>query len=170
MEPQSVLIENSVFLRNGSSAGGGGVSIGHCQQGAIRFNTFAFDSSSSGGGIQLSWSSVTVENNTFVGRHGELAAAAISVGANAAGVRNNAGGDYFDEWTPADSDIYADPESCDLVAGDCTLRSISPAVPANAPDCGLVGAHDVGCGTVSVSVESSSWGRIKGMYRPEAGR
>jgi predicted outer membrane repeat protein len=59
--------------------------------------------------------------------------------------------------------ISADPLFCDLAAQDYTLQSSSPCAPMNSGGCGLIGALDVGCGTVSV--ESKSWGQIKGLYR-----
>ena len=60
----------------------------------------------------------------------------------------------------------ADPLFCDAAAGDFTLSSQSPCLPGNHPDgadCGLIGAFGQGCGTVSV--QPSSWGAIKEMYR-----
>ena len=39
----------------------------------------------------------------------------------------------------------ADPEFCNADAGDLTLRSTSPCLPEQQPQCGLVGAYGVGC-------------------------
>jgi hypothetical protein len=75
----------------------------------------------------------------------------------------NEGGDFCFDWVPADTDIFADPQFCDAAAGDYTLHSTSPAAPENSPTCGLIGALGVDCGPISI--ESTSWGRIKNLYR-----
>jgi hypothetical protein len=76
---------------------------------------------------------------------------------------DNPGGDYFGDWVPASTDVFADPQFCDAAAGDYTLHSTSPAAPENSPICGLIGALGVDCGPVSI--EPTSWGRIKNLYR-----
>jgi hypothetical protein len=62
---------------------------------------------------------------------------------------------------PTDREI--DPLFCDQEAGDFTLREGSPCLPEDPFGCGLVGALGQGCG--AVSIESKSWGAIKGLYR-----
>ena len=86
-----VEIENSAFVRNRASlnGGGGAVHMSSVGGGAVRFCTFAFDSSGSGGGLSLGSSPVAVENNTFFGCHGEIAGSALAVGGSDPGVRNN---------------------------------------------------------------------------------
>ena len=76
---------------------------------------------------------------------------------------DNPGGNYVGDWVPASTDIFADPQFCDAAAGDYTLHSTSPAAPENSPICGLIGALGVDCDPVSI--ESTSWGRIKNLYR-----
>jgi hypothetical protein len=76
---------------------------------------------------------------------------------------DNPGGNYFGDWVPASTDIFADPQFCDAAAGDYSLHSTSPAAPENSPTCGLIGALGVDCGPISI--ESTSWGRIKNLYR-----
>jgi hypothetical protein len=59
--------------------------------------------------------------------------------------------------------LLCEPADCPLVPsidGVYSLRKGSPAL--NAPNCGLIGALGVGC---LVSVEASSWARIKAQYR-----
>ena len=75
----------------------------------------------------------------------------------------NESGDYYGDWIPADTDIHLYPRYCDRPVGDYTLQETSPAAPEYSGGCGLVGAFDVACGTVSV--ESQSWGRLKGLFR-----
>jgi hypothetical protein len=178
------------------SGGGGGLQLLRVTTGAIRFSTFAFDSGGGGGGIQLGSSSVRVENCTFYRCHGENSSGAISIADTDAGALNNVvvgttgqrgavrlvgavphpdtgcnllwdneGGHYFDAWVPAPTDVYANPQLCDPLNGDYTLSESSPAAAANSPTCGQLGAFGVGCGTVSV--ESTSWGRLKSLYRSD---
>jgi len=77
---------------------------------------------------------------------------------------NNAAGD-FDDYPPDATDRVVDPLFCNTEAGDFTLHSLSPCLPANSMGCGLIGALGEGCGTVSV--EPSTWGRIKASFRGE---
>lgn len=44
-----------------------------------------------------------------------------------------------------------------------TLHANSPCTAENNPECGLVGAWDIGCG--STAVDAMSWGSIKAMFR-----
>jgi hypothetical protein len=69
--------------------------------------------------------------------------------------------------TDVGGNFSADPLFCDLDAGDYTLDADSPCLPGQHPDgadCGLIGAFGEGCGG-STPVETSSWGRIKELYR-----
>jgi hypothetical protein len=55
------------------------------------------------------------------------------------------------------------PYFCDPANDDFTVAENSVCVPSN-NSCGMqIGAYGVGCGIVSV--EPSSWGAIKGLYR-----
>jgi hypothetical protein len=58
-----------------------------------------------------------------------------------------------------------DPEFCDIPADDYTVRNTSPCAEENSPVCGQIGAYGIGCGTVSV--EPTSWSRVKSWYREE---
>lgn len=78
----------------------------------------------------------------------------------------NALGDYSPSSFPLDpvvADISADPLFCNPEYEDWSVRANSPCAPGASPGCGAIGAWPVGCG--AVSVESKSWGQIKGMYR-----
>ena len=66
--------------------------------------------------------------------------------------------------------IDVDPQFCDAAAGDYTLTEDSPAI---AGTCGQIGAFGIGCGTVSLN--ATSWSRVKALYRdaespPPSGR
>lgn len=185
-----MFLRNSVSLQGG----GGALSLVRCT-GTLSFSTFAFDSAGSGGGATVAQSHVRVTDNTFYGCYAGTEAGALyldslvdvgvreNIFANSTGRRgavafegatmspdtgcnlfwNNAGGDYFGNWTPAPTDIHANPLFCDPVTLDFHLEAASPAAPAHSGGCGLIGAFDVNCGPVSV--EPTSWGRLKGLFR-----
>jgi hypothetical protein len=75
---------------------------------------------------------------------------------------NNTAGDAVG-FVPDSTDVFADPEFCNPDVGDFTVNSTSPCAPGNSPPCGQIGALGVGCGLVSI--ESTSWGRIKSRFR-----
>jgi hypothetical protein len=189
----SVRISQSLFLRNSvPTAPGGAVFVGSCQDGLIKFCTFAYDSalSDQGGGLVLQNSNASVMNCTFYGCYAPLNASAFiaanvfgsfdnNVVANSTGgpaLRQgggnftsgcnlfwaNEGGNYSD-WVPSPADILADPNFCDPQGEDWTVDANSPCTPENSNGCGWIGAHEIGCGTISL--EGTSWGRIKELYR-----
>jgi predicted outer membrane repeat protein len=78
----------------------------------------------------------------------------------------NSGGDWVGDVAGLNGvagNISLDPLFCGLAAQDYTLQSSSPCAPMNSGGCGLIGALGEGC--EPVSVESKSWGQIKGLYR-----
>jgi predicted outer membrane repeat protein len=77
---------------------------------------------------------------------------------------SNSGGDYSG-YTPGPNDLFVDPQFCDIPADDYTVRNTSPCAEENSPVCGQIGAYGIGCGTVSV--EPTSWSRVKSWYREE---
>jgi Right handed beta helix region len=177
-----------------TSLSGGAIGVGG-SVGTIEFNTFAYDSAvaANGGAIDVASNSwITVQNNTFYRCYTQYNGAAIlmsestmpTVGniitgctglsalARFDGTLLGSGcnllwdntSDYF-QW-PAGAmatDVHADPEFCDPEHLDFTVKDTSPAAPANSGECGQIGAFGVGCG--SVSVEPSTWGRIKSSFR-----
>lgn len=63
-------------------------------------------------------------------------------------IHGNADGDWvfpFADLLGKDGNICADPLFCDPDSGDFTLAGSSPCLPGAHPDCGLMGAHGVGC-------------------------
>jgi hypothetical protein len=148
-----------------------------------------------GGAIRADGASVTIEGNTFWKNSQELdvshggAAVVMEADANVfvGNVVSSSTGDqavslktgtlatgcnvYWDNplghtsgFTLDPTDLIADPMFCDPEDGDFTVNVFSPCLPENNPLCGeLIGAWGLGCG--SVSVEPSSWGRIKNLYR-----
>lgn len=79
-----VVIERNLFMGNVPSqlySIGGGLLLGGSISGSIRFNTFAYDSAGSGGGISVQQPSpqLIISQNTFVGCHAENGGAAVGV-------------------------------------------------------------------------------------------
>ena len=197
-ESNECTIERNLFLRNFGNSTGVGAHVRGTPS-VVRFNTFAYDSTSfSPGGLLVESNSdefyqVIVEHNTFWGCHaaGNGAAVAIlsaepiifrnnliaaSTGAPAMWRHgafpqaisscndywNNAEG-HFNDWVPGATDFYEDPRLCDPELHDFRLMMNSPCAPDSPIGCGLVGAWDVGCGTVSLTPRT--WGEIKSFYR-----
>jgi hypothetical protein len=78
----------------------------------------------------------------------------------------NEGGDWVGTLAGMDeveNNLSADPLFCGLGAGDLRLESGSPCAPDANPECGLIGALPVGCG--STPVQESTWGGVKAMFR-----
>ena len=177
-----------------NSFSGGGLRLRDCT-GPVRFNTFAYDSAlgtTFGGGLGILDHLGEVSNNTFHQCHADWYGGALYVGASTLTVDSNVfshstgsyavmwpgevfnagsgcnlywantGGDvYNDEFFP--TDIWADPLYCDPENLDFTVAANSPCLPGATPDCGQIGAWGEGCG--GVSVEATSWGMIKSLYR-----
>jgi hypothetical protein len=151
-----------------------------------------YGASSRGAGIRWESTQGSVLNNTFVGCYSALAGAAFSgdqstvtfrgnvvshstrgPGVNASSTTvvignscnlywANTGGN-FGIWTPSATDVFADPFFCDLQQRDFTVRNDSPCMNPPTPSCAPIGALGIGCGMVSV--ESSSFARIKALFR-----
>jgi hypothetical protein len=60
--------------------------------------------------------------------------------------------------------VDVDPLFCDPEHSDYHLQWGSPCLPANSGGCDLIGCYGFG-GCSSVSVDDTSWGKIKAMYR-----
>jgi hypothetical protein len=63
-------------------------------------------------------------------------------------IYGNAGGDWIGPLAGQfgqDGNITADPLYCNALARDFTLAESSPCAPEGDPECGLIGAHPVGC-------------------------
>jgi hypothetical protein len=76
---------------------------------------------------------------------------------------NNPGGN-FEDYPPGASDLFLDPQFCNPEAGNFTVSASSPCLPENENACTeVIGAFGEGCDIVSV--ESTTWGRLKVLYR-----
>lgn len=78
----------------------------------------------------------------------------------------NHGGDWTDCLAGregADGNLCADPLFCSLENEDFSLQADSPCAAGNTGGCGLIGVLGAWCGPASV--ERSSWGSIKALFR-----
>ena len=153
------------------------------------------DSFARGGAMRVSQNVVTIEGNTIVDsfQEGPSGGAAINATVTAPGsvIRNNviagstgniavrvANGTATTScnvfWNNVEGDIVgvpldptdqvADPLFCDPPSENYYVSTASPCLPENNPNCvDLIGAFGAACGFVSI--ESMSWGRLKGIYR-----
>jgi len=145
------VVEGNTFVRNHCYNQGGGGLLVNASQGVVNRNIFWANTSAGGGGgvsnIGGPGTNVTGSCNVFW----------ENVGGAAPHVDNV----YI--VTGTDGNVVADPLFCDPFHDDFHLQMASPAAPAHSGGCNLIGALSVGCGPVSV--EPSSWGKIKASYR-----
>jgi hypothetical protein len=136
--------------------------------GDILNNTFyRCHSDDYGGGLYLAASRVSFIANVFSHHTGREVVRFTAVNTFNAGSGcnlywDNVGGDISGgESFP--TDVWADPLYCDPQNLDFTVAANSPCLPGATPGCGQIGAWGEGCG--GVSVEATSWGMIKSLYR-----
>jgi hypothetical protein len=162
--------EGCTFVANTADEGGA-VYSGYDLGSVFTNCTLVANSADAGSGFALSGPSATTIENTIVafgagGAAIQLPGTAVPV-LTCCDLFGNEGGD----WTGAIADqldlagnITADPQFCDLEAGDFTVHDSSPCAPATPPnpECGLIGAWPVGCGPIGV--RSLSWSEVKARY------
>jgi hypothetical protein len=178
-EGDGVRILSNFFYRCSSGQLGGGIEIFNSSQIDVLGNTFVEnDGGDAGGGLLMNGMTGRVENNIFYRNtvvlhdpgHG-------CVGTGNAGVTGDCNV-YWQNVVVVDvqrndcgfgpgvgNNRLTDPLFCDPDFGNFYLRSNSPCAPGSPGGCGLIGALGVACG--AVSVESESWGQIKGRYRTD---
>jgi Right handed beta helix region len=122
------------------------------------------------GNMSLDNTSANVSNSIIA--FSPLGAAVTCTGKATADLRccdvfGNQGGDWVGciaDQSDRDGNLSADPLFCRPRLFDYQISSASPCAAANAPSgCGQIGARAVGCSIVSV--EPSTWGRMKAMWR-----
>jgi hypothetical protein len=160
-------IGGNMVVRNNTFAGGYGIDA-YGQIGEFTGNTFyngtkAINFYGYGGGAQ-----VRLERNIFSFSTSSNPAVEIAFDIGGSVVTDcnvfwqNAGGNT-QGYSLGPTDLVADPQFCDAPAQDFTLFGSSPCLPVNSNGCGQIGAWGFGCGPVSI--EPSSWGQIKALYR-----
>jgi hypothetical protein len=129
----------------------------------VRNNTFA-DNANGGVRVTAATTSLAIENNVFyqVGTAVQLVTSEATIACNVLweNAVNWAG---IADQTGLNGNVVADPLFCDAANHVFTVAKGSPCLPENSNGCGLIGAHGLGCG--AVTVESMTWGGIKGLYR-----
>ncbi|GJM43927.1 MAG: hypothetical protein DHS20C21_07690 [Gemmatimonadota bacterium] len=135
--------------------------------GNVRNNTFVGCSAVAGGvavvAIGSGW--MTFANNIVAGSQGGEAvwasdAGSLHFGTGCNDFWSNVEGNTSGGWTLEPTDLLEDPLFCDDVNGNFTLQENSPALVGA---CGQIGALGEGCS--DVSVDPTSWGRLKNYYR-----
>lgn len=161
------LIEDCVFIDNHATGNGNGgaIDIGPSLS-TIQRNTFVGNSTAPGnpaGAIHIR-ATCYLRNNVFVANiPGAAVDPLVPLEESTCNVFwDNPGGAGY-PLSPTDRIV--DPQFCDLPSYDLTLRFGSPCLSEDPLGCGQIGAFGQGCGTVSV--ESKSWGEIKGVYSPK---
>lgn len=159
-------VENCVFVNNGTPSSYGGAIFSFAEPATVRNCTFVGNykgvAPSVGGSAIVSSRQLVCENNIFLGSlgGGDIGHVGSSLTTSCNVTWDNPQG----LGVPLSAtDRIIDPQFCNPDAGDFTLRVGSPCLPDDPLGCGLTGAFEQGCGTVSV--ESKSWGTIKGLYR-----
>ncbi len=167
-----VLVEECLFENNelaGNGLGGGVKLFGSGFQ-VVRECTFYGNSQvaiDGGSAIAVLSGTARLENNVFAANLGAPpvdVSSSASLGESTCNVFwNNEAGNEGLGYVPGPTDREVDPQFCDSDQDDFRVRPSSPCVEPGALGCGQIGAYGVGCGTVSV--ETMSWGRLKGSFR-----
>jgi serine protease len=155
----AVLLEGNLILGNVAAAGSGAGVFAEFGLEEIRNNTVV---GNRGGGIRAEGGTVARNIVASDDAYGILAGC-LQVTCNLGW--HNAGGnfDLGPSCDPAQGqNIVSDPAFCDPENGD---YSLAPSSPANGqvPGCGLIGALPATC--ADTPVRSSTWGRLKSLYR-----
>jgi hypothetical protein len=161
-------VERCTFVRNEAGSQGGGAQL--AANSLLRLSTFVGNRAPVGSAlytsnVDRSWE---VQTSVFALNLDGPAVDALLPQSAAEGDCNvfwqNFAGDYA-RYLSGPNDQFVDPEFCNVPADDYTVRDTSPCAEKNSPVCGQIGAYGIGCGTVSV--EATSWSRVKSWYREE---
>jgi len=164
-------LERSLFHGNRATnaTGSGAAAALYGTRLTIRSNTFDRSMAlSQFGGCALRFESslpFTMERNIFAGTEGGPAVRSLGAQPQTLGCNiywNNPQGNVVG-FALDETDREVDPLFCDPDNGNLTLDALSPCLPENSLGCGLIGATEQGCGTVSIT--PSTWAGIKAAYR-----
>lgn len=165
--PGEITLTDCTFWGNDcpGSGGGGGLFLRRASP-TLTGCTFAWNSVYyDGTSIHLSLASPTIENSIL--SFGWGGSAVYPPSEMPTTTRCIVYGNENGDWLPgAVSDtLNRDPRFCGVLSGDLTLCENSWALPENNPWTVQMGAFGQGCGPCPTPVESSSWGRLKALYR-----
>jgi hypothetical protein len=187
----TVEVTGCTFSENTSVGPGGGFYLVHDPGPlTIRNSTFVSNRASEGSGFSAWSNDLALVENTVVafGLDGEAVVCASDAAFQCCDIYGNEGGDWvgpLEDDYGINGNFSTDPLFCDpgdegipmlhSALSPYALHTDSPCLPGQHPDgfdCGLVGAHGVGCGPSTAPpvakagvVEETSWGRIKAGYR-----
>jgi hypothetical protein len=153
-------ISGSSFWENSAGARGGALYCGiDFEDLVIRSCTLASNEAPVGPALHLEPYDcfVTLEQTIVAFSQGgdpmDCGSVATIANVSCCDLHGNQGGDWVGcmaPWAGLSSNVSADPQFCELTAGDLTIAETSPCAPAHSGGCGLIGAWPVGCGTVAV--------------------
>lgn len=160
-----VLVTDCLMVDNAGTLFGGCI---YCQEAAPTISncTMVGGSAPTGGGVYcLTNGDATFEANVIAfSRNG---GAMVGVGSNPSTTHSimfgNTGGDDL-IGIETDNLVY-DPLFCNRDAGDLTLCADSKCLSANNTWGTLVGSEEQGCPPCETSVETTTWGAVKALYR-----
>lgn len=161
-----------IFVNNQVMNNGGGIL---CEDGSavvVSCTFYGNGAEGGGGGIGLLGSGSATIANTIMANNG-YGGPVVCYGGGAATLSccdlfGNSGGDWvgcIEGQLGVSGNISLDPLFCDAASRDFHLDANSPCRPHSPenPDCDLVGALPVNCGSTPVRV--TSWGRIRTDFR-----
>jgi predicted outer membrane repeat protein len=161
----------STFVGNTSAGQGGAFLLDYGHSRLIRGSTIVGNSALVGGGVFCADGALELDRVivAFSGSGGSMNPdAPPGVVLTCCDLFGNPGGDWIGSFSTQlglAGNISEDPLFCGIANADqpWTLHADSPCAPDANPDCGLLGAWDVGCGTTGTS--ATTWGQIKTMFR-----
>lgn len=171
-----VVFDGCRFLSNTAGRNGGALCGTYATSIDFLGSTLHANGASASGGALYLWQSgpVRLERTIVAASVGIVAVACVNTGpvtAECVDLHANGGGNWvgcLSSFGGVPGNLSEDPLFCGADAGDVTLMSTSPCLPANNA-CGvLIGAHPQGCldpTSAGTPWESVSWGALKGRYR-----
>lgn len=168
-----VEVTGGLFVGCSADDDGGAACCNNCQPSFVNCTMFACEGDACGGILTINGAFVALTNSIISHSPGCQAVHAAGGGAIVAScsdVYGNDGGNWTDGLEGqlgSNGNIAIDPLYCNAAEGDFTIASNSPCAPFSEPnpECDLIGAFDVGCG--SVPVTTHTWGGIKAAFRSE---
>ena len=150
--PSGNTVSSCTFVENSAQYGAGIALLSMADVSSIENCTLVGNDGDFGSGIYYHNSTASNEiANTIVAlNHTGEAIGCVGIAPTLAcsDLYGNAGGDWVGPISGQyglSGNISEDPLFCDAAGGDYTIKSVSRCGPDYNPDCGLIGAHPVGC-------------------------
>ncbi len=168
--PSAPAFTNCTFAGNTAGLIGGGLNLQVECAPSLAGCTLAFNGAPNGGGLWVGPLGGVVLTNTLIAfsTAGEAVLCAESEAQlECCDLYGNAGGDWVGSIATQlglNGNISADPLFCEAASGDYRLAACSPCAPFSPPnpECDLIGAWPVGCGTTPIQIVT--WGRLKRLF------